>query len=377
MLWKISGNGLKKNCYLFGSFHTNDARVFNFSDSLYFALFQSDVIALEADVYPLFLYEDVRKSKVNIKFDNFGAPYTTETKPIKTKYGYENGKPQFLDLYLQTLAQNMGKTTYFLETIDEQQEAFETIYEKSQKKQKFEDFTLVENKFISAYIKGNIDELRSLVEEDLKNSEFAYERIINQRNIKMADKLDSLFKKKSTLSIIGAAHLSGNKGIIQLLKKKGYIVRPVQVSTYLTEEQKKESLNKYHKWNYIDQKHGFSAIFGSKPIIDTNSHIYRTIYCELGQGNAFIIEIENIKSFDLSKYISEIMRNPEDSKINKIVHQDSIVAYEGIGYENYNDLCWKRIFLHNNRLIKLICYGGNKFMCSNRPKLFFDSVIFE
>ncbi|HKO80940.1 MAG TPA: TraB/GumN family protein, partial [Chitinophagaceae bacterium] len=35
LLWRISGNGLTRPSYLFGTIHLTDKRVFNFGDSLY------------------------------------------------------------------------------------------------------------------------------------------------------------------------------------------------------------------------------------------------------------------------------------------------------------------------------------------------------
>ena len=38
LLWRISGNGLTRPSYLFGTMHLTDKRIFYFGDSLYKAL---------------------------------------------------------------------------------------------------------------------------------------------------------------------------------------------------------------------------------------------------------------------------------------------------------------------------------------------------
>src|SRR5688572_8122028 len=50
LLWRISGNGLSKNSFLYGTMHLQDKRLFYFTDSLYHYLEQADGYALEVDL---------------------------------------------------------------------------------------------------------------------------------------------------------------------------------------------------------------------------------------------------------------------------------------------------------------------------------------
>jgi uncharacterized protein YbaP (TraB family) len=47
LLWEITGNGLNKPSYLFGTMHISNKMVFNLSDSFYKAIMSADVVALE------------------------------------------------------------------------------------------------------------------------------------------------------------------------------------------------------------------------------------------------------------------------------------------------------------------------------------------
>jgi len=47
LLWRISGNGLGKPSYLYGTMHLTDKRLFNFGDSVYKAIEKSDGLAIE------------------------------------------------------------------------------------------------------------------------------------------------------------------------------------------------------------------------------------------------------------------------------------------------------------------------------------------
>src|SRR5882724_12805624 len=47
LLWEITGNGLQKPSYLFGTMHVSSKMVFHLSDSFYLAIKNVDAVALE------------------------------------------------------------------------------------------------------------------------------------------------------------------------------------------------------------------------------------------------------------------------------------------------------------------------------------------
>src|SRR5579863_5052451 len=49
LLWEITGNGLKKPSYLFGTMHVSSKLVFHLNDSFYIGIKNADVVALELD----------------------------------------------------------------------------------------------------------------------------------------------------------------------------------------------------------------------------------------------------------------------------------------------------------------------------------------
>ena len=49
LFWEISGNGLKKPSYLFGTMHVSSKIAFNLADSFYLAIKNSEVVALETN----------------------------------------------------------------------------------------------------------------------------------------------------------------------------------------------------------------------------------------------------------------------------------------------------------------------------------------
>src|SRR4051812_19040402 len=65
LLWKISGNGLNKPSYLFGTMHLRDKRVFDFSDSVLVKLQECDAFAMEVipDSILVVLFDHIMKEK--------------------------------------------------------------------------------------------------------------------------------------------------------------------------------------------------------------------------------------------------------------------------------------------------------------------------
>jgi uncharacterized protein len=51
-------------------------------------------------------------------------------------------------------------------------------------------------------------------------------KLIDDRNVKMVSKIEGFLKTGQTCFIVaGAGHLVGNKGIVNMLKEKGYSVQ--------------------------------------------------------------------------------------------------------------------------------------------------------
>ena len=64
---------------------------------------------------------------------------------------------------------------------------------------------------------------RSMVEDERISS--VYDKLILERNRNMASKIDDFLRTKETyFVIVGAGHLVGDQGIIEILKRKGYLV---------------------------------------------------------------------------------------------------------------------------------------------------------
>jgi uncharacterized protein YbaP (TraB family) len=63
-------------------------------------------------------------------------------------------------------------------------------------------------------------------------SEFGMEEnqdiLLDKRNKNWVAQLNTIMKKESVFVAVGAGHLVGNMGLIALLRKQGYTLRPIE-----------------------------------------------------------------------------------------------------------------------------------------------------
>jgi hypothetical protein len=121
--------------------------LFEFSDSTFSAILNAEAIVLEADIYSLFTLYDSRDEKIQLEIDVNGKPYTSNKKASSTKYGNENGRPQFLDAYFQQIAYNSGKKFFPLESVQSQMDAYENITYHNYKEFSISTLSLSEGRF--------------------------------------------------------------------------------------------------------------------------------------------------------------------------------------------------------------------------------------
>jgi len=80
---------------------------------------------------------------------------------------------------------------------------------------------------IRLYKEENLPELDRLLKDPNFMNDNQEEWLLTKRNINWAEKIPEQMTRESTFFAVGAGHLSGKNGVIQLLKDKGYTLRPV------------------------------------------------------------------------------------------------------------------------------------------------------
>lgn len=266
LLWKISGNGLKEPSYLFGTMHTADARVVALGNKLtkpYFG--QAKAFAMEIDPdaaamdmsllgklmmgsgYSLgqllpakeyhFLDSVVSKQTgfPMAMFDNVAPVFIMtiiETVGMGLSDASADGNTDVLDLYLYNKAKDAKKKIIGIETVQEQLNALGSMSYKEQAEMLVEEIdsfnqnSTTGKQEVSYYLNQNLDSLAAN-DDDTQKPEKFYKALVLDRNERMANRIAEFIKKESTFIAIGALHLPGDKGVIELLRKKGFRVEPV------------------------------------------------------------------------------------------------------------------------------------------------------
>lgn len=376
LLWEISKKGSSQKSYLYGGYHTNDKRVFQFSDSVYYALNKSKAIVLETDIYAMFKDWDTRQDISTINFDNKGNPYTSSRSATTTSYGDEDGMPQFLDLYFLQYGFNSNKDFYVLEPIEDQMDLVDNSYDLTNPY--LNQYTGLAEKSLNLYLDGNIESIEKLLRANLRWNPTYFEKLITNRNSVMANGIDSLMKSGPLFISIGSGHLAGDKGVINLLRSKGYQLRPM-ISVYSKQPtDDKRMVQSFKEFQYYDSITHLSVVLPGKPFeIDKEGVLINLIYREMGQGNTYIIEVlEKKEGQTLESVADDYIQGPGDAKKKELIIDNETSYIEGISDSYPEGLAWVRVIDSDNYFAILKAYGGNKFMNSKRPHQFFEKVWF-
>ncbi|HET6227215.1 MAG TPA: TraB/GumN family protein, partial [Bacteroidia bacterium] len=259
ILWEINGNGLKKPSYLFGSIHITDKKVFNFPDSVLAKLKQCETAAFELNldsvsgmmlenaikqakkrkVDEILSKNEMAKLKKELKKKNISIDNIDNEVPLNLYNRYNESLRKkdkkdmstFLDGYLFRIAHLYGKDIIGIETYEEQMNAFDNMQDDDQKKllMSMADSTYNPREYmdslVSLYIRQDVKGLYTMVSGvsagDFENI------VLIKRNYVMDRRIDSLIQRRSAFICVGAGHLSGTEGLIALLSKRGYTVKPL------------------------------------------------------------------------------------------------------------------------------------------------------
>lgn len=144
-----------------------------------------------------------------------------------------------IDSYFQSEAKKADKPVIGFETIDFQ---ISVLYTGSTiERQKEQLICMIDNQeynqmimeqLTKAYFSQDIDAVLAVTEEKLGTScdstPEEEEALIYGRNADWVEKIPAIIGDKSTLFVVGAAHLPGERGVLELLKKEGYTVEGVK-----------------------------------------------------------------------------------------------------------------------------------------------------
>lgn len=369
LLWEVKPPKSKKVSYVFGSMHSNDPRLFNFPDSLYTAFVSVEAVVLETDVTQIYDQYDVRLNLFNFDLFDKKRSFASSRKATQTVYGSEDGRPQFLDAYFQQTGYCGGKGFYQLETVQDQLKLAENP-ELFNTRTAINGLFFTKEAFIQTYINGDIASLTNMLKSQFKSSPEAYDELITKRNQTMVKGLDTLMRKRTVFCAIGSGHLYGSDGVLQLLRQKGFQVRAVKATYSNTVSAEKKLVQSWRSYAVGDEEDSFRMTFGGKPTKLEEEDKQHYIYQELGQGNTFELFIHTSSDY-LDDNRFRFLEN-EIAQSREFVLDEGAKGIEGLVLDPIKGYQWKRLIQFGDVCYELICYGGNKFMHSDRPTKFFQ-----
>jgi uncharacterized protein YbaP (TraB family) len=349
LLWKISGNGLSKPSYLFGTMHVKDKRVFNFSDSVMISIQNCSRFALEVhpDTIMNTMFEMLQSTDSLRRLDKLLSKeeYEKLAKKFEEKNGYPMGKIDpmiveslmepnedkaddkitFVDAYLYGIARTLNKNIFGLEDASSQ---FDQYYgSKDIIKNRLLDLldedgeaNADESKeeMVKIYSTGNLDAIYKYAAES-----GTLDSVITERNKVMANSMIKYMKGETLFAAVGAAHLPGPDGVIALLRKAGYEVMPVQASFTGV-------AGKYHidymkmDWPvYRNEELGYSLEFPGTPIktkiVGLKTIIYPDMANNVYYGLNVIPEGTSARPANRLEVINKAISNFTKDKSNQVI----------------------------------------------------------
>lgn len=260
IFWKVTGNGLEKPSYLFGTVHLIPKSDFFLIDSLEEKFKSCDEIVLEVDMDdPGFLTKTQQlmfmpdNKSIKELFDS--AEYNQLSEFFKDSLNlqldqFQRLKPFFLIQFILPKMINKPLASYELtfvqmakkynidltglESVKEQMNSMDKIPYKKQAElvletiKDFNENRLLYSQLIDAYKKmdfKNFYDLMIKASPELKEFE---QILLIDRNEKWVPRIEKMIKEKSCYIAIGALHLEGEKGLVALLKSDGYSVTPIK-----------------------------------------------------------------------------------------------------------------------------------------------------
>ncbi|MEO6611226.1 MAG: TraB/GumN family protein [Chitinophagaceae bacterium] len=269
LLWKITGNGIEKPSYLFGTIHmlcaddavlsSNMQKVIRGCDEIYFEvdmdnwfemLGAMNKMKMKGDTTLKDLVSEEDYKKVKDYFDRKGSmlPFSVlETyKPMLAASTLEQASlpcdnTAMMEQVIMQEAKENKKKIKGLETMSYQAGVLDSIPYKLQAEQLVSYIDGINNgddkedkqlkEMFEAYKKQDLQKLEAMmVETDAGMAGFT-DIMLYHRNQNWVKKLKTLLNDKALLIAVGAGHLPGEKGVISLLRKEGYKVTPVENKT--------------------------------------------------------------------------------------------------------------------------------------------------
>lgn len=261
LLWEINGNSLTAPSYLFGTFHLickDDIPLgkqlklaIQSAGEMYMELDMDDpatmlgglmLMNMKGDTTLKSLYTEAEYKKIESFFSDslhtslgmfkkmkpffLSAMLYPKMLPCKTMSGVEEE--------LMKLAKENKKPVRGLETMAFQAAVFDSIPYRQQASELLKTIDSLEAykkyfaNMVQVYKKQQLQQIQTLFNDNEFGMQNNQEVLLDKRNANWVAQLKNIMQQQPVFIAVGAGHLVGEKGLISLLRKAGYKVRPLQ-----------------------------------------------------------------------------------------------------------------------------------------------------
>ena len=260
LLWEISGKDLKKPSYLFGTFHMMCKDDIKFSDNLLSALKYSEEVYFEMDLDDMsntlgaMMYMNMKDGKTlkdlysETEYDKLQAFFKDS---LRTNLSlFQKMKPSFLEAFiypkmlscknmsgveqeLLKIAGKEDKEVRGFETIAFQASVFDSIPYETQARSllnsidSLNKYKVYFEKMVQVYLSQQIESIEAMFNDEDFGMKDGMELLLDKRNINWVQQLKTILPKTNIFMAVGAGHLVGKNGVIELLRREGYTLRPI------------------------------------------------------------------------------------------------------------------------------------------------------
>ncbi|MCW3128047.1 MAG: GumN family protein [Bacteroidetes bacterium] len=424
LLWEISGNGLKKPSYLYGTMHVSNKLAFRIGEPFYKALSESDVVATELN--PDVWFSDFISSaeyKLSMKasrsyksnsetyqYDAGMALKNERATTLKSLFQQDlsvinnlmyrisasaanSQEATYIDLYIYKCGKKLGKKVAGVESYQELTTAQANAAKKDKDdkddddvvnpKDKASEWTIGE-KIEDAYRHADLDQLDSLTHLTMPRKTAEY--ILYKRNKIMGHFIDSVVKNQRLFIGVGAAHLPGEKGLIEWLRAKGYTLKPLDMGERdAVQRSSLDSLVYPQKSNTYVSADSFYQVDVPGKMLDMAMASTVSFQTGVDMVNGAYYSVARIMSASfVNNESTEQVFQSIDSALYENVPGDilskktiELSGYKGFDITNRTrrgDLQRYQIFVTPNEVVMFKLSGTDNFASSSEADKFFSSI---
>ena len=273
LLWKVSGNGLARPSYILGTHHMAPATMIDEIPGMNIAIEGCDVVVGEIEKDSLVsqdaqmrmaqsmvappdstldkLFTPAEYAIIEKVFNKYFGSMGVKLSQMKTlkpnaistqlqamqaiKYFSNFDTNNLIDIAVQNRANEAGRPSASLETLQEQidllfntplTEQAKGLLEACKQDDRFLEMSVA---LSEAYASQDLDRVFTVLKQSVEGEdEEELDAILYARNRAWVPKLVEMMPERACLVCVGAGHLPGPQGVLQLLRDRGYTVEPVK-----------------------------------------------------------------------------------------------------------------------------------------------------